>query len=234
MASWDRNTLMHLLRRSERFRLSWATRVTLLRVLLLVPFVACMLHLNDPELSEHARDVLRHVAVLLFVCMAFGDALDGYIARHYHQITKLGTFLDPLADKLLITSACLLLVSQRGHVGDFLLPTTVVVLIIGKDLLIVLGFVIVYLVTGQIYVVPTIPGKASTVLQSIMVGCVLIAPEMATVLPGYRSWLSVLWWSAAAMAVLATLVYIRAGSRYIERFEQAQANASSDRPEKEM
>lgn len=228
MTSWDWDKLMRLLRRPDRFRLSWATRVTLLRVLLLVPFVACMLHLNDPELSERTRIVLRHTAVALFVCMALGDALDGTLARHYRQITKLGTFLDPLADKLLITSACLLLVSQRGHVGDFLLPTTVVVLIIGKDLLIVLGFVIVYMVTGRIYVVPTIAGKASTVLQSIMVGCVLIAPEMAAALPGYRLWLSVLWWSAGAMAVLATLVYIRAGSRYIERFEQTQADASSD------
>ena len=228
MALWDRNKLMRLVRRPDRFRLSWATRVTLLRVLLLVPFVACMLHLNDPEFSEHARVLLRHIAGVLFVCMALGDALDGYLARHYRQITKLGTFLDPLADKLLITSACLLLVSQRGHVADFLLPTTVVVVIIGKDLLIVLGFVIVYMVTGQIYVVPTIPGKASTVLQSIMVGCVLIAPEMAAVVPGYRSWLSVLWWSAAVAAVLATLVYIRAGSRYIEQFERAQADASSD------
>jgi len=216
------------LRRPNRMRLSWATRVTLLRVFLLLPFVACMLHVNDPTFSERVRTLFRYVAVGLFACMAIGDALDGYLARHYQQITKLGTFLDPVADKLLITSACLLLVSQRGHVGDFPLPLTVVVLIIGKDLLIVLGFVIVYMVTGQIYVVPTTPGKASTVLQCIMVGAVLIAPEMAAVVPHYRLGLSMVWWSAGAAAILATLVYIWAGSRYIERFEQAQADASSD------
>ena len=81
--------------------------------------------------------------------MAISDAIDGYWARHRKQITKLGTFLDPLADKLLITCASLLLVSQRGHVEGFLLPMTVVVLIIGKDILITIGFLVMYLITSQ-------------------------------------------------------------------------------------
>lgn len=215
----------------NHFRLSWATRVTLLRILLVVPFVSCMLHINAPELRESIRILLRHVAIGLFVCMGAGDALDGFLARHYRQVTKLGTFLDPVADKLLIVSSCLLLISQRGHVGPFLLPATVVVLIIGKDLLLVIGFAIVYFVTGHIYVVPVVLGKAATVLQLLMIGCVLVAPEASGVFPGYVSWLSVMWWSAAGASILATLVYIRAGSRYIERFEGAhaeQASASSD------
>ncbi len=87
--------------------------------------------------------------------MAVSDGLDGYLARTKKQITKLGIFLDPVADKLLITSACLLLSSQRGKVAEeFLLPPTVVVLIIGKDLLLVLGFIIVYFLTSQLLVAP--------------------------------------------------------------------------------
>jgi len=216
---------------ANHFKLSWATRVTLLRILLVVPFVSCMLQINAPELRESTRILLRHVAIGLFVCMGVGDALDGFLARHYRQVTKLGAFLDPVADKLLIVSSCLLLISQRGHVGPFLLPATVVVLIIGKDLLLVIGFAIVYFVTGQIYVAPVVLGKAATVLQLLMIGCVLVAPEASGVFPGYGSWLSVMWWSAAGAAILATLVYIRAGSRYIEQFEGAhaeQAGASSD------
>ena len=216
---------------ANHFKLSWATRVTLLRILLVVPFVSCMLQINTPELRESTRFLLRHVATGLFVCMAVGDALDGYLARHYRQITRLGTFLDPVADKLLIMSSCLLLVSQRGHVDGFLLPSTVVVVIIGKDVLLVLGFAIVYFVTGQIHVAPTVLGKAATVLQLTMVGCVLVAPEVSGVFAGYAFWLRVMWWSAAGAAILATLVYIRAGSRYIEQFERAhaeQASASSD------
>jgi len=120
-------------------------------------------------------------------------------------------------------SSCLLLISQRGHVDGFLLPSTVVVLIIGKDVLLVIGFAIVYFVTGQIHVAPTVLGKAATVLQLIMVGCVLVAPEASGVFTGYAFFLRVMWWSAAGAAILATLVYIRAGSRYIERFERAHA-----------
>ena len=218
-------------RTANQFKLSWATRVTLFRILLIVPFVSCMLQINNPELGASTQILLRHVAIGLFVCMGVGDALDGFLARHYRQVTKLGTFLDPVADKLLIVSSCLLLISQRGHVGPFLLPATVVVLIIGKDLLLVIGFAIVYFVTGQIYVVPVVLGKAATVLQLLMIGCVLVAPEASGVFPGYASWLRVMWWSAAGAAILATLVYIRAGSRYIEQFEGAhaeQAGASSD------
>jgi hypothetical protein len=72
--------------------------------------------------------------------MAVSDGVDGYLARTRKQITRLGSFLDPLADKLLITCACLLLASARAHVKEFMLPTTVVVFILGKDLLILTGF----------------------------------------------------------------------------------------------
>ncbi len=214
-------------RSTERFRLSWATRITLLRVLLIVPFVICLVNINDPAVSPAARTGLRHVAIGIFIVMAVSDAVDGYLARRYRQITKLGTFLDPVADKLLMTSACILLASQRGHVEGFTLPTTVVVAIVGKDVLIVLGFAIVYLITSQIHVVPVTSGKIATALQLVMVACVLTAPEFSRVIPHYRDLLSVLWWSSAAVAILATVVYIRNGSRYIEHFERLHAKSAA-------
>lgn len=210
------------LNRGNQFRLSWPTRITLGRILLIVPFVDCMLSMNDPQLAETGRRFLRHAAVGLFFLMAISDAIDGYWARHRKQITKLGAFLDPLADKLLITCASLLLVSQRGHVEGFLLPMTVVVLIIGKDILITIGFLVMYLITSHAHVVPVFAGKLATALQLSMVIAVLVAPDLAGVIPGYRWFVHVLWWSAAAAAVIATLVYIRNGSRYIENYERTQ------------
>ncbi len=209
------------LRPGRGFKLSWATRITLVRILLLVPFVICMVNLNDPTFSERAQRSLRYAAIVVFVLMAVSDAVDGYLARHYGQITKLGTFLDPVADKLLMTSASLLLASEVGHVEGFRLPTTVVAAIVGKDVLIVVGFAVVYLITSQVHVVPVFLGKLSTALQSVMVPCVLIAPELARVIPHYPTALSVLWWSAAIVAILATVVYMRNGSRYIEHFERS-------------
>jgi CDP-diacylglycerol--glycerol-3-phosphate 3-phosphatidyltransferase len=216
--------MLRRFRRTDRFRLSWPTRITLARILLIAPFVDCMLSMHDPHLTASRQDLVRYVAIGLFFLMAVSDGIDGYLARRRQQITKLGAFLDPLADKLLITSASLLLVSQRGHVGGFLLPMTVVVLIIAKDILITLGFLVVYLITAQTHIVPVLAGKLATALQLTMVIAVLIAPELAAVIPGYRWFVQVLWWSAAGVAVLAALVYIRQGSRYIEQYERTQSN----------
>ena len=201
-------------------KLNWATRITILRILLIIPFVICMLNMNDESLSVAAGDILRYVAVIIYLVMAVSDGLDGYLARSRGQITKLGVFLDPVADKLLMTSAALLLASSRASVPNFLLPTTVVVFILGKDVLLVIGFVIVYFITGKIHIRTVFVGKLTTALQFVMVAAILIAPEASRLVSGWVWFLRILWWSAASAAVLATLVYIRDGSRYIEQYEQ--------------
>jgi CDP-diacylglycerol--glycerol-3-phosphate 3-phosphatidyltransferase len=206
---------------------NWATRITILRILLIVPFVSFMLHVNDPQLSATHRLAMRYSAFIIFLFMAISDAIDGYLARRRHQATKLGAFLDPIADKLLITCACLLLASQRSHVQEFLIPPTVVVLIIGKDLFLVIGFIIVYLITSQGRVAPVSIGKTATALQLLMVAGILIAPEASAVVPGWIWVLRTLWWFAAATAIWATLIYIRNGSRYIDQYEQALANKNN-------
>ncbi|MHC4630893.1 MAG: CDP-alcohol phosphatidyltransferase family protein, partial [Planctomycetota bacterium] len=219
----------------KAMKLSWASRITILRILLIVPFVSCMLKINDTQITESSQNAMRYGAIVIYLAMAVGDALDGYLARRKKQITKLGAFLDPIADKLLITSACLLLASQRGHVEmvsqqgyveSFLLPPTVVVLIIGKDLFLLIGFTIVYLITSRVHIAPVFIGKLATALQLSMVAGILIAPEVSSFLPGWIWFLRVLWWSAAGSAILATLIYIRSGSRYIEEYERDLANNS--------
>jgi cardiolipin synthase len=201
-------------------KLSWASYITIVRILLIVPFVSCMLQINDPAITPASQNLLRHIATFIFLVMAISDAVDGFFARRKKQITTLGSFLDPTADKLLITSACLLLASQHSRVDGFLLPLTVVVLIIGKDLLVSIGFVIVYFTTSKLFISPVFIGKVATTLQLSMVTGILIAPEVSGYLPGWIWFLRVLWWSAAGTAILTTLVYIRNGIRYIEQHEQ--------------
>lgn len=208
--------------------LNWANRITIIRILLIPPFVSLMLKSNDVALSYGAQNAMRYAAILTFLLMAISDGVDGYLARARNQVTKLGEFLDPIADKMLMISACLLLASQRGHVRGFLLPPTVVVLIIGKDVFLLIGFAIVYLITSQIRIAPAFVGKLATTLQLSMVAAILIAPEASTVLPGWIWLLRALWWSAAGTAILATLIYIRTGSRYIEEYEQNLANKTPD------
>jgi CDP-diacylglycerol--glycerol-3-phosphate 3-phosphatidyltransferase len=183
-----------------------------------------MLKINDVALSESMRDVMRYIAILIFFTMVFSDVFDGYLARRDKQVTTLGGFLDPIADKLLITCACLLLASQRGHVNGFLLPPTVVVLIIGKDLFLLIAFVVFYFVTWKLYLATERLSKIGVGLQSSMVAGILIAPEVSGFLPGWIWFLRVLWWAAAGMAIVAILDYIHKGIRYIEEYEQANVS----------
>ncbi len=202
-------------------KLNWANRVTIARILLIIPFVSCMLKINDPSISHTTQNMLRYASIVIFLIMVASDVLDGYIARRTGQITKLGSFLDPTADKLLVTCACLLLASQKAGIPGFALPPTVVVLIIGKDLFLLIGFIIVYFITFQVRVTPEPIGKFATVLQSSMVLGILLAPEISPLIPGWIWFLRILWWAAASTAIFATLIYIRTGSRYIEQFENS-------------
>ena len=213
---WKRNLAM---------KITWATRITILRILLVLPFVSFMLKINDPEFGGNGQNAMRYIAILLFVLMALSDGVDGYLARHKNQISRLGTFLDPLADKLLITCSCLLLASKRAHVANFWLPPTVVVFILGKDLIVIAGFVIVYFLTSKFFIVPVFAGKLATAVQLVMVMAILIAPEVSRVFPGWIWFLRLAWWSATGTAILATIVYILHGIRYIEHHEQENSFA---------
>ena len=59
-------------------KITWATRITILRILLVVPFVSFMLKINESSLSENGRDTMRYVAIVLFFIMALSDSIDGY------------------------------------------------------------------------------------------------------------------------------------------------------------
>lgn len=75
-----------------------ATKITLVRVILLPVFMVCLY-------LAAAHPVMTWVSLAVFIIASVSDFVDGYIARKYHQVSDLGKFLDPLADKLLVLSA---------------------------------------------------------------------------------------------------------------------------------
>lgn len=192
--------------------LNRANKVTILRILLIVPFVLFMLKDEHPSMGIY----MRYSALAIFFAMAFGDAYDGYVARKRKEVTPLGAFLDPMADKLLMASACVILSVEQTAVQGFRLPPTVAVLIISKDLFLLIGFVILRFLNFQAKPTPVFIGRVATVLQLSMVGGIIIAPEMSKVLTGWIWFIRFLWWSAAATAIITTLIYIRIGTEYIE------------------
>ena len=201
--------------------LTWANQITILRVLLITPFVICMLKINQTP----GGDIMRFTALVIFLFMCVSDALDGYMARVKKQTTKFGAFLDPIADKLLITCTCIMLASTKTSVPGFALPSAVVVMIIGKDLILLLGFILIFLITTKIYFEPIYAGKIATFLQLAMAVAILIAPEAGAVFPVWPHLTRILWWVTAATAVFTMLVYIRNGIRYIEQLENGDKNS---------
>jgi len=189
-----------------------------MRLILIVPFIICMINTGNAAYGH----IIRYSAFAIFLIMCISDVLDGYFARIRNEISSLGTFLDPLADKLLILASCILLASEKTAVTGFRLPPTVVVLIVGKDLLLLMGFVIAYLNTYKVYIVPVGIGKFSTFAQLFMVAAILLAPEISRAMPLWIDFLRFLWWSTAVMAILATFVYIQRGICYINKFDEVQ------------
>ena len=201
--------------------LNWPNRISLLRLLLVGPFT--LLLLNQHELAW-----ARHAALGVFVVMGVSDFLDGLLARRMRLQTRLGAILDPLADKVLIVCAVVLL-SSHGVGGRDPLPDWVVVAVVGKDLWVVIGTVVVYLVTDRLRVQPNRAGKLCTFGQLIMVGWALLAPDMDGLVDGLGRWgLRAASWAVAALSVLAIISYTRLGLA----FTQAEGKPLEDNASK--
>jgi cardiolipin synthase len=104
---------------------------------------------------------------VLFVLAGVSDALDGYLAKHNNQTTQLGAILDPMADKTLLVGVYVTL----GLQGN--LPNWLVVLVVFRDLLIVGGVIILFLVRLEVKMRPLIISKINTAAQLALAAIVL-------------------------------------------------------------
>ncbi|HEX9941340.1 MAG TPA: CDP-alcohol phosphatidyltransferase family protein [Thermoanaerobaculia bacterium] len=113
-------------------------------------------------------------ALLVFVAAGVTDALDGSIARIWGQQSLLGAYLDPIADKLLLTSAYVVLSFPSLNHGAQI-PLWVTILVIARDVLIVIMALVLYLAAGVRKFPPTLLSKVNTALQVATVVLVLIS-----------------------------------------------------------
>ncbi len=150
-----------------------ANKITIARILLIPVFVMMAIYYGrsvqagDPQVWE------RWVAVAIFVIAAASDGIDGYIARRYNQRSKLGVILDPIADKgLLVAGIITLSVSN----WDYEFPVWFPVLVIARDLIVVLGAVVLHFLNGSVRVRASLAGKCATALQ--MVALVLVMLQL--------------------------------------------------------
>ena len=149
-------------------------------------------------------------ALVVFVVAGLTDALDGYVARHSGQITRLGAMLDPVADKLLTGSAYVVL--TWGGVAACVLPVWLTVTLLFRDAMLVAGVIVVNLTVGPIEFPPSRLGKASTALN-ILTGAVVLAANAVGECPGALRWLYLL---TVAGLIATTIHYIYQASRPAE------------------
>lgn len=181
--------------------LTLATKVTIGRILLVPFFISTVLYLSpDPS-----RQWLRWLALGLFSVAVISDVIDGYIARVYHQKSKAGAILDPLADKALLMSAFICLYVRRGSFEEFAFPLWFVVAIISRDVILVIGAMIIKMMTGKLEIEANKSGKATAFLQVFCILGMLLQWKFT----------EIFWYVAIASTLVSGVIYIKEGIKLI-------------------
>ncbi|MFH1847351.1 MAG: CDP-alcohol phosphatidyltransferase family protein [Candidatus Omnitrophota bacterium] len=173
--------------------MNWANRLTICRIILVPAFILFVLY--------HRLDI----AFFVFITAAVTDGLDGYIARTKNMKTRLGAVLDPIADKLLIDTAFVSFSLVSGLPQYLKMPVYVPIVVISRDVIILLGAAVIYLLSGKIKIKPSRTGKLTTFAQMLTVICILLRFV-------YSNWV---WNIMIVLTIVSGLDYIRTGSRQI-------------------
>jgi cardiolipin synthase len=194
-----------------------ANKVTILRMLLMPFFVVEALYY-----VKTGKEGFRLMAILAFGIAAICDGVDGYIARHYNQRSELGAILDPLADKLLLVSGIVLFTfNNEPYFGS--IPLWLTGTIIGRDLMILVGMVVIHMTVGKVKVRPRIPGKVATVLQMICIIWILLQWDMQL----KPVWFTIWTLGAAICTGISGLLYVWDGMRQLG--SHPTSSATSDK-----
>lgn len=178
--------------------LTFANKVTVGRILLVPFFIVTTLSMS-PE-DPH----LRWVALGLFLAAVISDVIDGYIARTRREKTRAGAILDPLADKMLLISAFVCLYIQRDYF-DLAFPLWFVVVIISRDVILLVGSMIIQFTTGRLEIQPNRSGKFTAFLQILCVLGIFLQLRFTVVF----------WYAALAATMVSGIIYIKEGIKTI-------------------
>ena len=164
-------------------------KLTVLRMILIVPFVVLML-------VGEGEGWMKWAALAVFIAASLTDMLDGKIARKYNLITDFGKFMDPLADKLLVCSAMICLVDLDR------LPAWICIVIIAREFAIS-GFRLVASDNG-IVIAASMWGKTKTVSQMAMIILMIANFEI----PAIQMLTTVIMYVACALTIISLVDYI--------------------------
>src|SRR5438105_7167953 len=198
-----------------------ANKITLVRILMIPAFVTMAIYYGQSIQRGVPLEWQRFSAICIFLVAAVSDGLDGYVARRYNQRSRLGVILDPIADKgLLLSGVITLSISNWSeidpHYGRF--PIWFPVLVITRDIVIVVGSVVLHLLNGTVRVRPSWTGKVATVLQMAAIAWVMLQLRLLP-LPYVVA-------AAGLFTLISGMIYVRDGVRQLTA--QGHANAKVD------
>ena len=147
-------------------------------------------------------------ATVVYLTAAVSDGLDGFIARVWNMKTKLGTFLDPMADKLLVTASFLTLAVLQ------VIPLWITLAVISRDFIIVGGSLLVYLMKGELTIRPQPIGKVTTFFQFSYILLVLV--RSTTDIPILFKMYSPMELITGGLTIISLGVYIIDGVKAME------------------
>ena len=168
-----------------------ANRITLIRIVLIPIFIVLLIQGHHPW------------PAVIFTFTIVTDALDGFIARWKKQKTALGSFLDPLADKLLMFASFITLAYLK------IVPLWIFVVILSRDAIIVIGWVIIYFINHSTEIKPRLFGKLTAIIQMSTVWLILLGVQ--------EPWKQTLLVLTVLITTVSGLDYVITGSKSLNK-----------------
>ncbi|MDD5349138.1 MAG: CDP-diacylglycerol--glycerol-3-phosphate 3-phosphatidyltransferase [Chthoniobacteraceae bacterium] len=198
-----------------------ANQITLARILAIPVFVTMAVYYGLGVQEGQPHEWQRIAAIAVFILAAVSDGLDGYIARHYNQRTRLGLILDPIADKGLLLAGLFTLTFSNWHYG---FPLWFPILVISRDSLVVAGALLLHFLNGKVRIRPRWTGKAATALQMLAITAAMLQNDH----PGQTGatshpWMDGLVAAAGLFTFLSGIGYVVDGIRQLQAGDHANA-----------
>jgi cardiolipin synthase len=175
-----------------------ANQLTLLRMIFIPIFVVLLVY------------DMAGWAFIVFILAGITDGLDGLIARHFRQKTQLGAYLDPLADKLLLTTSFVVL-STKGLGLAITIPLWLTIFVLSRDVLLIASALMIALSTGHRSFKPSLYGKTTTFMQIVTILVVLYFNHLNSDHP-FIHWLFI---ATGAITIFSGLHYIYQGRKLV-------------------
>lgn len=203
------------------------TKITVTRIIMLPVLIVLFcfeMHYYGAG-NKQVGDILCYVTSLLYIATALTDFLDGYLARRNNQVTTLGKFLDPIADKVCVLTGLAFIMEGNFIYGMKYVAMICTIIIIARELII--GLFRQIAASKKFILAADIWGKAKTVITLAAIGTALFVPIGG-------SFGESTMWAAGIMLILATVLTVYSGVNYIVKNKAIFAdNADKDQKEEE-